>query len=142
MILTFKEQFVDKIKSGQKVTTISKAGRWKVGDKIHFWKDNPRNVKQNPYSFGVGKVKTVIPLPSIKFAKNIHFDKMTISKNMLQFYDKHDREFFFEGMADLEGFENYEELRNWFRETYKDKIANKGNLILENMEIIHFDFIG
>lgn len=54
MILSFKEQFVPLILSGEKTTTIRSTQRFKKGTKIHYWKGNPRNVNQNPYHFANG----------------------------------------------------------------------------------------
>lgn len=55
MLLTFsKDRFELFIKSGIKIHSIreDKSNRWKQGMKIHLWRGNPRNVSQNPYSFG------------------------------------------------------------------------------------------
>ena len=57
MILTFSSpDFVEAITAGTKIHTIrlDKTLRWKAGNKIQFWKGNPRNVKSNPYQFGTG----------------------------------------------------------------------------------------
>lgn len=62
MLLTFsKDRFVDDIRNGTKIHTIrtDKANRWKPGNKIHFWRGNPRNIKNNPYSFGDNTCKSV-----------------------------------------------------------------------------------
>jgi len=55
MLLTFsKDRFMFSIKAGRKIHTIREdnGNRWKEGMKIHLWRGNPRNVRQNPYSFG------------------------------------------------------------------------------------------
>jgi hypothetical protein len=61
MILSFKERFVPLIIGGTKQQTIreDKGNRFSVGKKIHFWKGNPRNVKQSPFQFGEGIVSEV-----------------------------------------------------------------------------------
>lgn len=56
MILSFsrkfpwgdKTEFVRKIQQGIKQHTFRIGHRWKVGDKIHFWDQNPRSTMINP----------------------------------------------------------------------------------------------
>lgn len=58
MLLTFsKPQFKNLILDGTKIHTIrlDKTNRWKKGMKIHFWMGNPRNVKNNPHQFEIGR---------------------------------------------------------------------------------------
>ena len=60
MLLTFKRNFQtgqptnfkNKIQNGGKIHTIRKpSARFKLGAKIHFWENNPRNTTQNPQPF-------------------------------------------------------------------------------------------
>lgn len=138
MILSFKEQFVDKIKQGQKVTTIRKSGRWKEDMKIHFWKGSPRNPKSNPYHFGMGKVESI---ESIYMRLNVNKLDDEIDIDGLIYYTKSVN--YSKGIdefAQEEGFDNFQELKNWFLTTYKKQISGEGNLYLMNMDLIHFDF--
>lgn len=62
MILSFsKEQFKARILEGSKIHTIrgDQGDRWKPGMTIHFWRGNPRNVKQNPHEFKQGTVVSI-----------------------------------------------------------------------------------
>lgn len=66
MLLTFcKDEFKDGIIVGTKQQTIraDKSKRWKVGQTIHFWRGNPRNIRKgklnNPHPFGTGKVSAM-----------------------------------------------------------------------------------
>lgn len=148
MILSFKEQFVEKIKQGQKVTTIRKSGRWKDGQKIHFWKGSPRNSKSNPYHFGMGKVDYIDHI-ELSFGKDnedyliyVTFrpDGSVYSTDYLyDFNDTKDRmtmEFF----AIRDGFKDWNELREWFLDTYKKQIREDGRLLLKSFDLIHFKY--
>ncbi len=138
MILSFKEQFVEKIKQGQKATTIRKSGRWKVGQKIHFWKGSPRNPKSNPYHFGMGIVKDI---ESIYMRLNVDRLDDEIDIDGLIYYTKSEN--YSKGIdnfARKEGFENFQELKNWFLTTYQKQIDDEGNLYLVEMDLIHFKY--
>ena len=62
MILSYsRDCFVSAIQSGTKIHTIREDfyQRWKPGMSIQHWRGNPRNVRSNPYPFGVGECKGV-----------------------------------------------------------------------------------
>lgn len=119
MILTFShESFVEKIKSGLKIHTIRRnaSSRWKIGDKIHFWKDNPRNVTKNPYSFGVGAVAQITPIEIRYFRQPISgccyvkgnkYVMVTVGGDALT------REQC-ETLAKADGFDSFEDFLHWF----------------------------
>lgn len=146
MILTFKEQFVEKIKSGQKVTTIRKAGRWSEGDKIHFWKGNPRNVKQNPYSFGVGKVvkvETIALIIDKEWKESVLIKTDLFIPEKRYYYHYFQNKKYFNEIANNEGFKDFLEMYNWFKHTYFKKIKKEdGNLYLSNLDLIQFEYLG
>jgi len=115
MILSFsKEEFVLKIKSGMKIHTIreDKTGRWHKGRTIHFWKGNPRNVKNDPYMFGEHTCAST--------------QKIEI-KNKCIYID--DRELKLlpekvELLAIQDGFYSLEEFFEWFDKDFKGKIIH------------------
>ena len=122
MILSFKEQFVSSIISGEKVTTIreDKSDRWRFGLTIDFWKGNPRNTSQDTYQFAVA---------ICSFAKEILIDieNQSIYFNNSWFSMEKDQaeiERFVKG----DGFENPSAFFQFFQETYKTKMF-RGKLI-------------
>ena len=124
MILTFSNpQFVTRILEGAKIHTIrdDKTNRWKVGRKIQFWSGNPRNVKNKPYQFATGictKVENI--------ALNFRLNTVIISDRYID--NEIDKLNFF---AQKDGFENWEEMKNWFCKKNEDHIFY--------MKLIHFE---
>jgi hypothetical protein len=107
MLITFsKQEFENLIKQGIKIHTIrqDRHNRWKTGMKIHFWMRNPRNVKGNPYPFGLGKVDDVKPI-RLYFICNgftVADSGMITSPAKL------------EQLAINDGFSDWEEMKQWF----------------------------
>lgn len=116
MLLTFtKPKFEGLIKEKIKQHTIraDKHNRWKVGMKIHFWNGNPRNTrgKNKPYQFGAGIVERIEPI-------KIYPSKDLIVINGYEF--KHPQEL--KNIAVNDGFENWEEMKEFFIEDFVGKV--------------------
>lgn len=119
MLLTFsKDSFVESIKSGIKIHTIraDESGRWKPGQKIHFWRRNPRNTKGNPYPFGESICKSVQTIGIDPVAKKVEIglngieNELSISGiNLLAFQD---------------GFNSVDEFWAWFNKPFYGKIIH------------------
>ena len=111
MILSFKEQFVDKIKRKIKRTTIreDKGNRWNVGRKIQFWKGNPRNVKNNPYHFANGEVIVVQNIRIDSLNKKVYWIDAGIELDII-------------ALSNKEGFDNVQEFWNWFNLDFVGKL--------------------
>ncbi|MFT3753703.1 MAG: ASCH domain-containing protein [Paludibacter sp.] len=116
MLLTFsKQQFVDRILSGDKIHTIreDKTNRWKAGTKIHFWKGNPRNVKNNPYQFATGTVRDTLTIQILPNENKIHFPILGTTIKSLDNLNR---------IAKSDGFDNWEEMKNWFNTDFRGKL--------------------
>jgi hypothetical protein len=127
MILTFNPQFIEPIKNGTKIHTIreDKTGRWKRDTKIQFWKGNPRNVKANPHQFATGictRIKDIRiifnPLEDV-----VWYGKFSISTKIS-----------LDSIAHSDGFENWNEMRNWFLKQYPGITEFKGKLIFFKLD--------
>jgi len=108
MILSFsREQFVKRIKDKSKVHTIrwDQPRRWKSGNKIHFWKDNPRNTSKNPYPFAIG---TCIDVREIEINTIHDFVRFPETGKELSSYE-HLRDF-----AQSDGFDTWQDLKDYF----------------------------
>mgnify|MGYP001806949628 CR=1 FL=1 len=121
MILTFSEpKFEDLIIRGEKWTTFreDKKNRWKVGVTANLWMHNPRNVRLNPHHIKdeiIHKIEYVV----INFVKN----EITycLNENYTGRYYKHtlkskfsDDSLKLDHVANVDGFENWEEMKDWF----------------------------
>ena len=121
MILTFsKPQFEGLIKMGIKKHTIrrDKHDRWKVDMKIHFWMRNPRNVKNNPYLFGTGrvrKIETITMNGNQVIIENAFGDRVHVNDA-----DTRDR------LARDDGFDSWEQFREFFPDNFTGKIIYWG----------------
>jgi hypothetical protein len=116
MLLTFsKPKFVQLIKEGVKIHTIreDKHNRWKIGSKIHFWLGNPRNIrsKSKPYNFGIGEVYKI---QNIEIYPKI--DCVVIDN--AEFNIK----WFLDALAFNDGFDSWEEMKEFFKSDFKGKI--------------------
>lgn len=125
MILTFKPQFVEPIKAGTKIHTIreDKKGRWKPGMKIHFWNGNPRNVKANPHQFQSGICTDV---KDIVLGLFVHEFVLIVSNEPTIYFE--DEESLNE-FAVNDGFENWNELKKWFKLNHDVQERFSGKLI-------------
>lgn len=126
MILTFSETKFEKgIIAGTKRTSLreDRQCRWKVGRLIHFWLHNPRNTRLNPRCFGIGKVISIEKV-SLYFNEDIILIEIKNSEKMkVILIDKKLNEF-----ANRDGFESWEEMKEWFLKKYKRPVFH-GKLI-------------
>ena len=105
MILGFKEQFVEKIKSGQKIHTIreDKNRRWQKGKKIHF-ATGVRTKNYNQFKEGECKSIQVVHITpfdrSISIGANGRLNRLDLKNNTM--------------FAKYDGFDNEEEFWKWF----------------------------
>jgi hypothetical protein len=123
MILSFKEQFKNKIISSEKTQTIrlDNANRWKPKRMIQFWIGNPRNKKS--YQFGYGYCTQTFFL-KIDFQKdNIELITRDAKFTNIDNIDELNK------FAVLDGFENWQELKEFF------------NCDIFFGKLIYFDFI-
>lgn len=116
MLLTFTNpKFEQLIKDCVKVHTIraDKGSRWKVGNKIHFWRGNPRNTrgKNKPYQFGVGEVSRIA---KVKINPNLNY----IVIDGAEFRTKGE----LDDIAINDGFENWEEMKTFFTDVFVGKL--------------------
>jgi hypothetical protein len=113
MILTFKKRFVDLIIDGTKIHTIREdaPNRWKVGMKIHFWCGNPRNPSKNPYKFAEGIVKRIIEIDIMPGVDCIQAGSSGYIHNENP-----------EQIAKNDGFQNWEEMKQFFPKEFKGKL--------------------
>ncbi|MEO7176738.1 MAG: hypothetical protein ABIV51_12530 [Saprospiraceae bacterium] len=114
MIISFsREAFVQAIMVGTKIHTLreDKHDRWKPGNKIHYYKGNPRNKHTGPYTFGEGTCRGIqwVKLCNINGYLLAYFSdqnpKETESWN--QFPDLIQ-------LAKNDGFANVNSLMKWF----------------------------
>ena len=116
MLLTFSVPGFDhKIKKGLKIHTIrvDKNNRWKIGMKIHFWMGNPRNVKSKnkPFQFGIGIVKEVREI-------EIYPSKDLVVISGTKICSNYDLNY----LAKSDGFNNWIEMKDFFKEDFKGKL--------------------
>ena len=129
MILSFKEQFKDKILKGQKIHTIreDKHNRWKAGMKIHFWKGNPRNVGKNPYQFAENTVTRTAKI-EINWIRDTEGDfevdgKMAKSHRFeVKVNDQILDDDTLRDLAISDGFDDIEGFARWFKKGFKGKL--------------------
>lgn len=119
MILSFKQQFVQKILTGTKKQTIraDPKGRWKEGMAIQFWSGSPRQPKTS-YEFKKGVVSSVVEIEidfdytespnkmACKIAYGKFIKTVLLTKTQLTSF----------AMAD--GFESFEEFKAFFGGKY------------------------
>lgn len=116
MLLIFaKEKFVIRIKSGIKVHTIREdaANRWFVGKKIHFWYGDPRNVKMKnkSYPFGAGCVSAILQIKIVPKYDYVIIDGVVWDSVLMLNH-----------LAVNDGFENWEDMKTFFTDTFEGKI--------------------
>lgn len=105
MILSFKKQFVEPIKTGRKIHTIRKdpSRRWKRGKNIHF----STGVRTKKYEcFGNGECKSTQTV----FMTYAYNDLIEISIDGAELFDYKERLEF----AQNDGFDTWEDFFNWF----------------------------
>ncbi|HOG36775.1 MAG TPA: ASCH domain-containing protein [Paludibacteraceae bacterium] len=123
MILTFsRDEFVEKIKNGTKTHTIreDKGNRWKVGKTIHFWRGNPRNVKNNPYQFGTGKVADYAFIEIYPKINEVIISYISDTNGVFFMILNTPSELNI--LAESDGFEDWEDMKTFFREDFKGKL--------------------
>lgn len=120
MVLSFKDQFIKPIQTGQKIHTIreDKPGRWKPGNKIHF-ATGVRTAAYNQFKSGecisVQKFKVIYPEietiieeePIVLIDEDIVEDVGVL--NRLAFQD---------------GFNSLDEFFRWFNTDFEGKIIH------------------
>lgn len=125
MILSFSsDQFKDKILNGEKVHTIrtDRSERWKKGQKIHFWRGNPRNTKAKPkpHQFHEGSCCSVQKI-EIDFIDEGYLPIKVVVDNNLLTPDQVNL------LAIRDGFNDLAEMVNWFKDVAPNGF--KGRLI-------------
>ena len=126
MLLTFsKDSFVNSIINGIKIHSIreDKYCRWKVGMKIHFWRGNPRNIKQNPYQFGETICNRIDDI-DINYV-NLTSPKVCLSTDTGLIILKEIN--LLNAFAQNDGFENWEEMKDFFPDLFIGKIIYWNN---------------
>jgi hypothetical protein len=122
MILSFsKEEFKERIMEGVKIHTIrtDRTERWKKGQKIHFWRGNPRNpnTETKPHQFHESACTSVQKI-------NINFKEsginVVVDNNLLTPDQTLE-------LAKSDGFSNQTEMMAWFQERHPNGF--KGRLI-------------
>lgn len=124
MILSFKSQFVDKIKSGEKIHTIreDKPNRWKKGNKIHF----ATGVRTKNYNqFFEGECKSVQKI-EITHKGNKIFVEIEGRPPHVWIHFRNDKYIHpgIEKLAKNDGFNNIEDFFKWFDKDFKGKIIH------------------
>lgn len=126
MILSFSnDAFKERILSGIKIHTIRTdyTERWKKGQKIHFWRGNPRNTKSDPKPHQFHEMNcTRVQKIMINFQANnimqIRIDNTTLTDAQV------------EELAIADGFDNSTDMYTWFIDKLEDGISHfKGKLI-------------
>jgi hypothetical protein len=127
MIISFsKDQFVERIASGQKIHTVrsDQHNRWKPGMKMHMWRGNPRNTSANPYHFANAVVKTVARINISLTDLDGVFNYITIDGKLLNDVQM-------EAFAKSDGFDDLKQMAEFFPEPFWGKL-----IIWEQLEII------
>lgn len=116
MILSFKDQFIEKVVLGEKIHTIREdnRNRWKEGMKIHFWKSNPRNVKNDPFQFALGKVTRIqeILIANKDGISNVYVDHKLLNQEE------------FKKLVANDGFDNSLLFWKWFDKDFKGRLIH------------------
>ena len=125
MILSFnkenieKRNFKEKILNGTKIHTIreDKHNRWKPGMSIQFYAMNPRNGGKK---FAEGIVTAVVPVHiSPDYEISIIYTKLPRGGSLI-------RSLSVEALAKNDGFESWEEMKEFFPEFFEGKIIYWG----------------
>lgn len=112
MLISFSnKEFIDNILSGNKLFTCRKTNRFRVGQQLQLWYQNPRNVTLNPYQFATGIVSHIDRL-EIDFENNRIFVTPIESYEgcCLDRYPIQDLQWF----ARLDGFSSYSKMKAFF----------------------------
>ena len=113
MILSFKEQFVNKILNGSKTTTIreDKHNRWKVGREIQLWKGSPRNKGSFQFSIGICEDVRLIQIDPVSKIILLQDQPFFVCKkvDVSLIYNK-------------DGFDNEEEFWKWFNKPFNGRL--------------------
>jgi len=113
MIVSFCEKrFIADIISGNKLFTMRKTNRFRVGMQLQLWYQNPRNITLNPYQFATGIVSHIDHL-EIDFEKDhILITPLESSECCcLEQYKIKNLAYF----ARLDGFSSFSDLKAFFR---------------------------
>ena len=118
MILGFKPQFKDPIKTGQKKHTIreDKHDRWKAGRVIHF-ATGVRTKLYEQFKEGFCKSTQKIQILWDNISLNGEFVSILIDGRLIDLDEV-------ETLAINDGFEDVSEFLNWFSEDFEGKIIH------------------
>jgi len=117
MILTFSElKFEKYLLENRKGTTFreDKHNRWDIGMTANLWMHNPRNVKLKPHFikddiiYDIDCVQLIPILDTIKFYFDLNH------KEWYQTISIKNRKKRLNNIAFVDGFENWEEMKQWF----------------------------
>lgn len=131
MILSFKKQFVEKIKSGQKIHTIreDKKNRWKILNKIHF----ATGVRTKNYNQFAEGVCTLIERIEIKYTHQFGCKIVSVFINnkpsgIARFVDSKISwsSDCVKALAAREGFDSVEDFFAWFDKDFTGKLLHFG----------------
>ena len=126
MILSFSEdRFKERILGGVKIHTIrtDRTERWKKGQKIHFWRGNPRNTKATPkpHEFHTGNCSSVQKI-EMKWGEDTVYDLEVIVDN------RQLTQVEVEEIALADGFDDAQQMYEWFTDNVETN-SFKGRLI-------------
>lgn len=130
MILSFsKDKFKERILDGTKIHTIrtDKSERWKKGQKIHFWRGNPRNAKSEPKPHEFLE-STCTSVQKIEFKWNVRFEGTAReTRGVSVFIDgrnvTHDDDVI-DALVVNDGFDSRKELFEFFSDDFKGKLVH------------------
>ena len=131
MILSFKEQFVSKILTGEKVHTIreDKRNRWHKDVKIHF-ASNVRTKYQQ--TFKTGKVTSIQSVVFVYYSPSNSLS-VEIDGHLIESKEE------YKAFAKADGFDTTEELEQWFIPLCKEPIGHTSNKLLSyKAKLIHW----
>jgi len=129
MILSFKKQFVEKIKSGSKTHTIreDKKNRWKIGRKIHF-ATGVRTKNYNQFAEGVCTLVESIEIKySYKYKQTIAdvFVNNELLGQTIWFDSKlKNSSFSVDMLVANDGFTRTSDFFEWFDKDFKGKLLH------------------
>jgi hypothetical protein len=124
MLLTYSiESFVEDIKNGVKIHSMraDPKNRWKAGMTIQHWKDNPRNVKNNPYHFKNDVCVSVQKVTMVYIDNPIYPHSVIVSIDLNSLSWKE-----IEELMKNDGFKSEYDFINFF---FKESEKWEGNLI-------------
>lgn len=132
MVLSFKEQFKEKILRGEKIHTIRKKGRWEPGRKIHA----ATGVRSKNYNCFFESVCVSTQDISIKYLKHSNIVRIFVDLEKFGeiFYSKRgekiyylDADFCISELSRNDGFGSIQAFLNWFNCDFEGEIIHWTN---------------